>query len=421
MHIAVLSSPVPGHIIPMTTLANELIRRGHEVSIFSLHDTVPFIKSLCGNGTFVPYGKNYFPPGAWQEMWGPLRSKGGDFVTLRTTSIHTKVARAMCEDLPALILNSTIELLLIDQVQFHGRAIAEYTGRPFVTISCAHPMNLSPDLPPPTQKGTPARSMWQRVWYRFHRFLFRRFAKKQFYHCGNQLLQRKKISMYRTVDESYSPLLHLIPSIIECDFPQSWQELPKTVYCGAFISQSTKQPSIQHYPAKPLIYVSLGTLQNENYQLLQTICTATESLNLKTVVGLGQWDKSKPLVLPGNSKLYAMAPQKEVLQKAALCISHGGYNSFNEALFYGVPLLILPITNDQPGIGSRVEALGLGKTIPLHKASQQRIKDAIAEILCDASIYQRVSRVSQKQQEAGGVSKAASMIEAKFSQLPSSP
>lgn len=410
MHLAVLCSPVPGHIIPMTTLTNELIQRGHTVTIFSLTDTSSFVQERSPHAIVQIYGEKLFPKGSWNKYWGPLRSKSGDSVTLKTTKIHARVAQAMCDDIPSMIIKSNIDLLLIDQVQFHGRAIAEFTNCPFVTVSCAHPMNLSPNLPPPTQFGAPVNNGLKGLWYAFHRFLFRYLIKKQFFSCGKKLLQRKNLPMFKEVEESYSKVLHLIPSVPECDFPQQWQQPTHICYCGAFIPPDKKALSIIEKD-EPLIYVSLGTIQNEDYRLLELICSATEELQIKTVVGLGQWDASKTISLPGNPTINPMAPQCKMLQRATLCISHGGYNTFNESLYYGVPLLIIPITNDQLGVGSRVESLGLGKTISRKKASNERLIKTIESLLSNQDCIKHVASISLKQRQAGGVVKAIQEIE----------
>lgn len=395
----------------MSTLANELIRKGHKVTIFSLPDTKYFLTKISPESTIIIYGEKDFPLKSWQRKWGPLRSKKGNYVTLKTSGIHKKVAKAMCDDLPSLIEKSDIEYLIIDQVQFHGRAIAEYTNRPYITLSCAHPMNLSSLLPPPTQQGKPATSLFKRVQYCLHRILFRFFVKEQALGISTKLLKKRELPPYKKLSDCDSTVLHLIPSVSECDFPQPWQQKQQVVYCGSFIPQEEQTAFAPRFPEKPLIYISLGTLQNENYPLLRLLCTVTSSLGFETVVGLGQWDEAKSLSLPGNPQLIAMAPQREILKKATICISHGGYNTFNEALFYSVPLLILPLTNDQLGVGSRVDALGIGRTLTVKNLTTEQIKRELQQLLSDDDIKKQVRHIGQLQRERGGVTRAVEEIE----------
>ena len=65
--------------------------------------------------------------------------------------------------------------------------------------------------------------------------------------------------------------------------------------------------------------------------------------------------------IPSNIWTYSYVPQLEVLQHTDLFITHGGMNSVNEAMYYGVPMLVMPVINDQPLNAAQVEKLKLGK------------------------------------------------------------
>ena len=50
--------------------------------------------------------------------------------------------------------------------------------------------------------------------------------------------------------------------------------------------------------------------------------------------------------------------QLEVLQHADVFVTHGGMNSSSEALYYGVPLVVIPVTGDQPFVAKRLTEVG---------------------------------------------------------------
>ena len=56
--------------------------------------------------------------------------------------------------------------------------------------------------------------------------------------------------------------------------------------------------------------------------------------------------------IPSNIWTYSYVPQLEVLQHTDLFITHGGMNSVNEAMYYGVPMLVMPVINDAPKCGA---------------------------------------------------------------------
>ncbi|HEX6552489.1 MAG TPA: MFS transporter, partial [Ktedonobacteraceae bacterium] len=56
-------------------------------------------------------------------------------------------------------------------------------------------------------------------------------------------------------------------------------------------------------------------------------------------------------------------PQLEILQRAALFITHGGMNSASEGMYYGVPLIVIPQAQDQFYVAKRVTRLKAGKML----------------------------------------------------------
>ena len=45
-HFGILSFPGTGHLHPLTALGRELVRRGHQVTVFQVADVEPLIRSL---------------------------------------------------------------------------------------------------------------------------------------------------------------------------------------------------------------------------------------------------------------------------------------------------------------------------------------------------------------------------------------
>ncbi len=61
-------------------------------------------------------------------------------------------------------------------------------------------------------------------------------------------------------------------------------------------------------------------------------------------------------------------PQLEVLKQANLFITHGGMNSSSESLYFGVPMIVIPVMGDQPIVAQRIEDLKSWHTIKSKKA-----------------------------------------------------
>src|SRR5207244_2301491 len=120
-----------------------------------------------------------------------------------------------------------------------------------------------------------------------------------------------------------------------------------------FHKPGTREPALfpfERLDGRPLIYTSMGTIQNQLMPIFRTIAAACAGLDAQLVMALGV--KDAPLLegLKGDPIIVAYAPQLELLRRASLVITHAGLNTVLESLAHGVPMVAIPIANDQPGV-----------------------------------------------------------------------
>src|SRR5262249_19680081 len=131
-------------------------------------------------------------------------------------------------------------------------------------------------------------------------------------------------------------------------------------------------------PSRPLVYASMGTLQNRVLRTFRMIADACVGLDLQLVISLGGWQDPALLAdLPGGPSGVGSAPQLDLIRHSALTISHGGLNTVLESLAWGVPMVVLPVTYDQPGVGARVEWAGVGRSIAVARLTFERLRVAV--------------------------------------------
>ncbi|MEZ4726485.1 MAG: glycosyltransferase [Caldilineaceae bacterium] len=109
-------------------------------------------------------------------------------------------------------------------------------------------------------------------------------------------------------------------------------------------------------------------------------------------------------------------PQLEILQRAALFITHGGMNSTSEALLYGVPVIVVPQHGDQFLVASQVAEVGAGLMLPAAQATPDTLKGMAMQILSAPNFKER-QVVSRAFQAGGGAKRAADEIMAYVSTL----
>jgi MGT family glycosyltransferase len=168
-------------------------------------------------------------------------------------------------------------------------------------------------------------------------------------------------------------------------------------------------------PGRPLAYASMGTLQNGVLRTFRVIAEACAGLDLQLVISLGGGQDPALLGdLPGDPVVVGYAPQLELIRRAALTITHGGLNTALESLARGVPMVVLPVAYDQPGVGARVEWSGAGRSIPVGRLTADRLRDAVRTVLDDPDYRERAGRLRPSIEAADGLNRAADLIEGAF-------
>jgi UDP:flavonoid glycosyltransferase YjiC (YdhE family) len=117
------------------------------------------------------------------------------------------------------------------------------------------------------------------------------------------------------------------------------------------------------------------------------------------------------LPLPENVRVEFYVPHAEVLKRACLLVSHAGHGVVLKALYYGVPMVLVPWGRDQPGVAARAEALGVATVIPREGLSEARLAEAATAVLGTHQYRVEVQRHSKRLQSQNPVGLACQAIE----------
>jgi UDP:flavonoid glycosyltransferase YjiC (YdhE family) len=124
---------------------------------------------------------------------------------------------------------------------------------------------------------------------------------------------------------------------------------------------------------------------------------------------------------PADAVLCRYAPQLPLLSRVDVVVSHGGANSVVETLRHGLPLLLLPLCNDQHLQARFLDACGAGRVVdPAGIApadvDASALDDALLRALRallddDAPERRRAEEISRSLQAAGGPARVADLVE----------
>ncbi|GAA0583294.1 oleandomycin glycosyltransferase [Kribbella sandramycini] len=161
----------------------------------------------------------------------------------------------------------------------------------------------------------------------------------------------------------------------------------------------------------PVLYVSLGTVFKADPAVLRTFATALAPLGGTVIVATGQTDPAALGPVPANVVVRSSVPQPDILTRAALFVTHGGMNSANEAMYAGVPMLVVPQGADQPLVASRVVQLGAGLSITPAEVSEGVVRDHGRRLLHDPAFHTAAAALQLAEREPGGFRRAADELE----------
>ncbi len=413
--IGILSFSSPGHYYPLTALGRRLQSRGHEVVCFQVADLERPIRAA--GLEFRQIGQEEFPPGSIRARDEELSQlKGLAALRCGLGGIRRK-AEMLFRHAPVAIRDEGVDSLIVDQIEMAGGTVAEYLGLPFVSAAAALPINLDVSVPPVIFPWSPRDGVGVRL-----RNGVGNAASELFFWGVLRTINRQRrawaLPPARDVDALFSRLAQVaqLPAALELPGRRTPPYLHHT---GPWTDAAGRAPVDFPWsrldPGRPLAYASMGTLQNGVLRTFRLIAEACAGLDLQLVISLGGGQDPALLGdLPGDPVVVGYAPQLELVGRSALTISHGGLNTALESLAWGVPMVVLPVAYDQPGVGARVEWSGVGRSIPIGGLTVDRLRDAVRTVLGNPAYRERASQLRTSIEAADGLNRAADLIEAAF-------
>jgi zeaxanthin glucosyltransferase len=415
-HFGIFCPGTFGHLNPMCNLGSELIKRGHQVTLFGTPDVAD--KVAKSGLKFHEIGAADFPPGEMTKKLQQLGELDGLAALKFSIAFFGTEAMMLTREAPIAIQQTGVEALIIDQISLAVTTVADKLQLPFVTVFNALLLNREPGVPPFFTSWACQDNLIARLRNRLGNALIA-YLTDPLWQLVVQQRQTWQLPPRANREAVASQLAQICQLPKSLDFPR--QNLPACLhYIGQL--QNPAQPAAENtlpdnFPwhqltGQPLIYASLGTLQNRNWHIFESIAAACVGLDAQLVVALGNPQQDiNQVKLAGNPIVVAYAPQKQIIDRATLVITHAGLNTTLEALSAGVPMVAIPITNDQPGVAARMVGVGAGLLIPVKKVTADRLKSAITRVLNNPSYKKNALKMQADIQAAGGVQRAADIVE----------
>ena len=421
MKIAFVVLPAPGHLYPTTALARRLKSRGHDVVMIATADVEPLIRAA--DLRFVPFGEKQYPPGQLAETLGQLSKLQGQEALEFTFQKVAEFMEMAFAELPRLLRKKGIDAVVLDEAMFDLGLVPMHLGMPYVHISNALPFDFSGNTPlcvyPWPHETTPEA-------FARNREGVQRFAQIDKRRIEVVRAYAREVGLHIDWKDPFatiSRLAWMVQMPREFDFEAAtW---PKRFHYTApwhdGLGRMDTNFPWDHLTGDPLIYASMGTLMNGQDAVFNTIAEAVGNRpGLQLVLSVGPnlhpaYIKS----VPARAIVVQQAPQLELLKRSALCITHAGLNTTLESLAQGVPMVALPVANDQFGVAARIAQTRTGVVVDLPGVTAAKLSGAIDEGLSNSEYRQNAEKLKKSIAENDGLERAVDLLEEAFSFVPS--
>ena len=386
MNIAFFCIPAHGHTNPTLAVVRKLTARGHTVRYYT---TEAFrAKVEAAGAVFVPFDAEAARPGMTAADGARL---GSDLAF--STKLIVDLTLAADDWLSRELTVHRPDVIVGDSMAFWAKLAAKKHGIPFVSSTTT--------------------------------FAFNRFSAKVIGQNGagflqfllaqpriNRQLKRLRAAGYAVKsvfdiianDNETETVVYTSPEFQPC--ADTFSE--KYHFVGPLLRPA--QSSFEKLPGRSLIYISLGTVNNDALPFYRACLAAFGGdPRFQLVLSAGtQADLAAFGPIPESCTVRASVDQMAVLDCADVFLTHCGMNSVNEALYFGVPLVMFPQTPEQGGVCTRVLQLGAG--VKLEKPDAASIRKAIDAVLLTPAYREKAAEISMGFRRCAGANGAAEKI-----------
>ena len=384
--IAFFCIPAHGHTNPTLEVVKELIRQGHEVRYFSYE---------CMKEKIISTGAEYISCDVYDYEQNIKPEDGKRIAEDMSFAIEILVnsTLALDEALLEQINEWDPDCIVADSMALWGKLIALKLGILFISSTTTFAFNQHS-----------SKVMQGSLKDLFKVILQMGKAKKHLKRLQERGYPIKSALEIIQNDNNTHTIVYTSPEFQ----PYAETFSDKYVFVGPSIRPTTE---IIRKTREKLVYISMGTVNNDMEQFYKNCIEALKDTDYQVIISVGTQVESGNLLaltkgygIQADISIVPYVDQIAVLKQADVFLTHCGMNSVSEALYYEVPLVMFPQTNEQKGVAYRVNELGAG--VYLQGASIENLRHTFEMVLIDSCYKEHAIKISESFKKCGG-SKAA--------------
>ena len=398
MKILIASTPAPGHLNPLLSIASLLASAGHEVAVQVNEDLRPAVES-AGHRFLSEIPNAQTSAGYYFETYPERmqKSPGMEMTGYDLVHFFARNIAAQSASLKMALYDYPADLILADSIYWGTlpMLVGPRNKRPAIAHLGISVVNFASGKNIPMRPGeTPEQREAERQ-LREH-FMLQPTQKAVNAALASLGYPALPCPILEAMTEL--PDLYMHPGIEMFEYPASDS---KVQYIGA-LPTPAGQPTLpewwQHLDrTKRLVLITQGTIANRD--LGQVIAPALVALggrkDLTMIVTTGgQPVEPFPVAIPSNARVASFLPYAQIMPEIDLLITNGGYGTVNMAICHGIPIISAGLTEDKEEVSAHVQWSGAGIDLRTNQATPEAIRQAVDEIFTRPRYRERARQLS---------------------------
>ncbi|MGW5498181.1 glycosyltransferase [Streptomyces olivaceoviridis] len=424
--VIVASTPLHGHVAPMLTIAQGLVRRGHDVRFLTGTGYADRVRAV--GATFVPLTgqadyddrtlDTRFPGRAAAQGPGRLifdiKHTFGDAIPDQFAAL-----RSLLAEFPATAVVN--DLLFFGALPLSGTPRRE---RPTTVTMGISPVPVdSVDTAPfgfgvPPLPGAEGRARDEAMYAQARQV----FADAEG-HVGKVLAGLGVVLTRSLFTESAAAADHLLQLTVPgFEYPRS--DAPASLrFVGALPPEPGTYAELPEWwddlarVTGPVITVTQGTVDNADFSpLLLPTLRALAGRDVTVVAATARPDGPEAVraalgELPANVFLGGYIPFDRLLPLSDVLVTNGGYGGVHTALRHGVPLVVAGTTEDKPEVAARVEWSGAGVNLRSDAPGEETLRAAVETVLNEPNFRAQARALQEEMAAYDPIAAIAEVVE----------
>ena len=396
------ANPLPGHLSPVSALGEELVRRGHKVTLCTTPMEGTDIAKKIADSTgmyYISAGKGYLTYAEYEVAFAAAGTGNGSLSDRwKVFNLHPRTSIIMGNFLDNQNLTKYDVIIATERLAPVTACLSQRWNIPGIILGTTHQFQTQhlPQWPFPPfymkKQGSLRISDDMTFRERLHAVVFnmfvvtlaRLFTSHYEFVCSDSTIGYSYMNDYLG---TRAP--HIIPTAIGFEYPRTISSL--THYVGPLLGKKHQalpteiEKWLNSKGDGSVILISMGSVAHLMPEQAKVIVEAIHSTDYSAIWSLR--DRNR-YILEGldvdNERFHfcKWMPQVAVLNHSAtaMAILHGGMNGVHEAISYGVPVIAIPFWSDQGDVAARLHHAGAGIQILRQHLTVNTLSAAIQDV-----------------------------------------